>query len=1153
MKRTLFCDGWEFCKNPLGTEYDKAEGWARVDIPHDWLIYDPRGLYEDSTGWYRRKLWYIPDGKRRSLRFEGIYMDSKVYVNGVLAGGNRYGYTTFELDITDLLHEGENTVSVRADYHDPNSRWYSGAGIFRKVWLNEYAPEHIVADGVYISVDIDGNVTMTVEVERPENEAVSCLSLKAVIFEDGTGGRKSLAETFYSCTAVDKSVMPRTVIREGCRYSVNTLKLKVDSPLLWDITDPNLYHYAAALFKGEEIVDTAEGRFGFRKAEMTCDKGFFLNERHVKLHGACMHHDLGALGAAVNRYAIKRQLEKLREMGVNAIRTSHNPPSVELLELADETGFMILDEAFDMWELQKTEYDYGRFFAECAEKDVASWVRRDRNHPCVIGWSIGNEIYDTHAGERGQELTSMLKMLVEQHDPRGNGFITIGSNYMHGENAQKCADILKIPGYNYAERLYAEHHAAHPDWAIYGSETSSVVQSRGIYHFPRSQPIVSEDDEQCSSLGNSAPGWAARSWEACIIPDRDAEYCAGQFLWTGFDYIGEPTPYATKNSYFGQYDTAGFAKDSAYVFRSAWTSWKRAPFVHIFPYWDFNEGELIDIRVASNAPRVELYFNGELTAAQDFDRKTCTQLTLDAQLAYTKGELLAIARDDKGNELCRDVQRSFGDTAEIRLTPDKTSLKANGRDMIFVDISAYDKDGNFVANANDRVTVEVSGAGRLVGLDNGDPTDYDSYKGVSRRLFSGKLLAMIAAKNLGGDINVRVTSVGLPDAVLTLNAVEISPEEFISPGSPFGEENKPVPNDFGIPDDEKPIRRIEISGSEKSFTADRRELTFGYRLLPENTTYRDIVFRLTNASGIDTNIGRIKCFDENSVTVECIGDGEMYLRAQAKNGTDKFHLISSVRLTAEGIGSASADPYRKVMGGAYSLANGRVTPGIQKGVNLRNGAWCGYEALDFGETGSDTVTMSIFANYNSPVRIQLWDGTPDNGELLGDFEYYKRPIWLVCQEETFVLKKPLRGMHTLSITSRFDLDVKSFVFEKRTKETAEIFAASADNIYGDRFTREEEAVTGIGNNVNLCFGAFDFSSFKPKKLLLKGRSALPVNSINLLFKGEDGSEKRSLCEFEGAKDYTVRAFPTEGLCGKGTLEFVFLPGSDFDFMSFRFE
>ena len=478
-----------------------------------------------------------------------------------------------------------------------------------------------------------------------------------------------------------------------------------------------------------------------------------------------------------------------------------------------------------------------------------------------------------------------------------------------------------------------------------------------------------------------------------------------------------------------------------------------------------------------------------------------------------------MAYDDKGNELCRDVQRSFGDAAALFLAPDKTELKADGSDMIFVEISALDANGTFVADANNRVKVEVSGAGRLVGLDNGDSTDYDSYKGISRRLFG---------------------------------AVEISPEEFTAP-CPFSYENKPCANDFDIPDDEIPIRRIDITGDEKNFAAERRELTFGLKILPENATQRDIVMRVTNVVGITSNLAVIKSFDENSVTVECCGDGEFYLRAQAKNGTDKFHVISAVKLTASGLGKAFSDPYSMIMGGLFSLGEGRVTHGIQQGVNLRDGAWCGFEKVDFGSIGSDTVTLPIFANYATPVRFQIWDGTPENGELLGDFEYSKKPVWLTYQEETYKLKKTLRGIHTISLKTEFCLDIQGFVFERRQKESAELFAANAENIYGDRFTVGEDAVTGIGNNVNICFGSFDFTEKAPESFVIKGRSKLISNSINLLYKNEDGSEVRVLAEFAGTEDYTERSFSAEGIKGRGTVELVFLPGSDIDLMSLRFE
>lgn len=1151
-EKLLLCDKWEFSKNPIGTEYSDKLEWRPVDIPHDWLIEDTKNLYETSTGWYRRKIIVNDDSRRTAIRFEGVYMDCKVYVNGILAGEWKYGYTTFEFDITDLLKNGENLIAVRVDHREPNSRWYSGAGIYRKVWLERYEQTHILSDGVYISADIDGTVTVVTEAERPENEKIRGYSVRTSVYGSEDDMSQPIACTEYSCTAVDKSTMPQTVVRENCRYSVNTQTLKLEDPILWDIDAPHLYVCVIELLKDGNVIDRQTVKFGIRKTEFTCDRGFFLNGRHVKLHGCCEHHDLGALGAAVNKNAIRRKLEKLRGMGINAIRTSHNPPAVELLELADEMGFLILDEGFDMWELKKTEYDYARFFPDWIEKDVSSWVRRDRNHPCIIGWSIGNEIYDTHADERGQEVTALLKSLVQRHDPMGNGYVTIGSNYMSSENAQKCADILKVAGYNYAERLYGEHHKAHPDWKIYGSETSSVVQSRGIYHFPLEQAILSEDDEQCSALGNSAPVWAAKSYEECIIPDRDAEYCAGQFIWTGFDYIGEPTPYSTKNSYFGQIDTAGFYKDSAYVFRSAWTDCKTAPFVHIFPYWDFTEGEIIDVRVASNAPRIELYLNGEKVAEQDFDRLHGKDITLNTKLAYTKGVLLAIACDENGNEIARDIQRSFGDTAELRLTPDKTSLKADGEDLIFIDISAYDADGNFVANANNRAFVSVSGAGRLVGLDNGDSTDYEQYKGVSRRLFSGKLLAIVAAKNESGEINVKVTSPSLPDSELTLTAEKAEVSEVVCRLS----ENTAREFDCINADNDIPVRKIELLSESRSFTPDKKEIRFEAKCYPANTVYGgEIDYRVTSVNGIDSNLAEIISVDGNFVTVKCKGDGEFYLRALCKNGTDKYHIISAVRLTGEGLGNAVIDPYELVMGGLYTISGGNVSNGIQHGAGFGvGGGYFGFENVDFGEVGSDVITLPIFANCSTPVRIRIYDGIPnEGGELLDDLEYFIPPIWLTYQSKSYKLSKVLRGVHTIVFESEQAYDVQGFVFEKRAKETAELLAVNCESIYGDKFKVEKDAVTGIGNNVTLDFGEFDFTQKQPCKLTVTGRSALPVNSIHIIFSGEQGEEKRVLAEFCGSEDYVPREFPIENISGKVKVSFAFLPGSNFDFRSFRFE
>ncbi len=1142
-------NGWEFAETALGTEYSESLPWEPVTIPHDRLIYNTNDLYKDFTGWYRRKLTVPNDGNRTSLRFEGVYMDSKVYVGGVLAGEWKYGYTTFELDITDLLHEGENLLTVRLDHRSPNSRWYSGAGIYRNVWLRRFGPVHFLPDGIYVSADTTGNITVTAEVELPEDMPVGDLELCTVIY-DGRG--EKLLVRSDGCIAADKSTLSPVLVREGCRYSVTTQTLHLNDPKLWDIYSPNLYTCEVMLLKSAEdgsedgvLLDCGRTVFGFRSVKMTPDKGFFLNGRQLKLHGVCEHHDLGALGAAVNRSAIRRKLKKLREMGVNAIRTSHNPPAVELMELADEMGFLILDEAFDMWEMPKTEYDYARFVKEWRERDVAAWVRRDRNHPSLIGWSIGNEIYDTHASERGQEITSILNALVKQHDPRGNGFITIGSNFMSSENARRCTDILKIAGYNYAERLYDEQHADHPDWCIYGSETSSVVQSRGVYHFPFSEPILTEDDEQCSALGNSAPGWAAKSWEACIIPDRDREYCAGQFIWTGFDYIGEPTPYSTKNSYFGQFDTAGFAKDSAYVFRAAWTDYRTAPFVHIFPYWDWSEGEQIDVRVASNAPRVELFLNDEKVAEGDFDRAHGDKITLDTTLTYTRGELLAVAYDENGSEIARDVRRSFGDTAELRMTTDRTSAPVGSGELFFIEIAAYDKYGEHVANANDRVHVEVTGAGKLIGLDNGDSTDYEQYKGTSRRLFSGKLLAIVAPDTKAGAVCVKLSS---PTGITSELELEVT-DGHADEG--FTANTHTVPE---CPDDmtDIPVRRIDLSPAHREFTPERREITVSFRCLPENASYSgEVDFRITTVNGIDSNCAVIKERRENAVVLEARGDGEFYLRALCKNGTERYHVLSAVRFTASGLGSAMTDPYEKVMGGLYTLSGGNVTVGLKHGAGIgTGGGWFGFEGVDFGTVGSDTVTIPLFANYSTPVRIRVYDGTPENGELLGDLEYALEPKWLTYQPMTYKLSKVLRGVHTLSFASDLGYDVEGFVFERRAKETAELPAGTAMNIYGDAYTVEGDEVTGIGNNVILDFGEFDFAE-PPKTLYITGRSALPLNSVNVIFTCADG-EKRMLCEFEQADEYTERAFEVSGISGVQSVSFVFLPGSSFDMKSIRF-
>lgn len=1144
--KTLFCDNWEFSKTNLGTEYSDKLSWTRVDIPHDYLIGNTKNLYETSTGWYRKRFGYVkkPD-TIVSVRFEGVYMDCTVYVNGKSAGEWKYGYSTFEFEISDLLVDGENLITVRVNYQSPNSRWYSGAGIYRNVWLKEAPRVHIVPDGVYISTE-GGEVTVSTEVMRPEGTENRFSVRQRIVSLEG----KTAGENTCALSALDIEAVPAVIRKKGYSYSAAVQKIKVENAARWDIDSPVLYTMITELLDGDKVIEAESCRFGFREIKFTCDKGFFLNGRHVKIHGSCEHHDLGALGSAQNKTALRRRLMQLREMGVNAIRTSHNMPSAELMEAADEMGFLVLSEGFDMWERAKTEFDYSRFFKEWAAIDTAAWVRRDRNHPSVIGWSIGNEIYDVHADERGQEINSMLAANVRLHDPRRNGYITSGSNYLEWENAQKCTDLFKLAGYNYGERLYEKQHARHPDWMIYGSETCSVVQSRGVYHFPLSRTVLADDDEQCSALGNSTTGWAAPNTEGCIIPDRDAEYCAGQFIWSGFDYIGESTPYSTKNSYFGQIDTAGFRKDSSYIFQSEWTDYKEKPVIHIFPYWDFSEGQEIDVRVTTNAPFAELFFNGKSLGRKHIDHLHGTELTANYLLPYKKGELSAVGYDEDGQEIARETQRSFGDTARLVLKPDKERMCADGRDLIFVEISAEDNEGNFVANANNRVNVEVKGQGRLVGLDNGDSTDFEQYKGKSRRLFMGRLLAIVAAKTIEGEITVRVSSPALPDCEIKLYSEDAGGAAGVS----AVEENTDFKPDSALGYDEIPVRKIEFCAPALKLDDNRREIKVQVNVYPQNASYKEeIEFRITNEVGIASNLAEIKSAKKGVVTVKAKGDGRFYLRALCKNGTDKYRVLSAVQMDAEGLGAVSFNPYDFVIGGLYTLCSkGKVGNGIERGAGFEGeNAWFGFENTDFGRVGSDTVTVPIYANCTTPVGIKFYDGIPDKGgELIGDFVYHEPPEWLTYKPNTFKLSKVLKGVHTLVMMSSDRYHVKGFSFEKPDAEFMIHKAAEFEKIYGDSFKVEDEYVTGIGNNVVLDFGEFDFDT-PPASIVISGKSELPLNSIHINFKNEEN--RRIIAEFEGCNQYTERRFPLEGISGKGALSFTFLPGSSFDFGWFRFD
>jgi len=1119
----LFCGGWLFTETDIAASLcDSAPAdavWHEVDIPHDWLIGDTAKFTVSSAGWYSKTFDFHPQQCERTfIKFDGVYMDSAVFVNGSLAGEWKYGYTGFEFDITDLLRDGENNILVRCRYDVPNSRWYSGAGIYRNVWLVTVGELYIPTDGVYISTSkTESGFDVTVSAET---------SIPGFTFR-------------HTLTAPDGAI---AAVSEGGAEQV----FPVASPALWSTEEPNLYTLTTELLdQNGQAADCVRNPVGFRWTRFDCNEGFFLNGVHMKLNGVCQHHDLGCLGAAVNREALRRQIKILQDMGCNAIRTSHNPAAVELLELCDEMGVMVYSEIFDMWERPKTPHDYARFFNEWAQRDVASWVRRDRNHPCVIMWSIGNEIYDTHADAvRGGEITSMLKAEVKKHDHRGNCPVSFASNFMAWENSQKCADLLDLVGYNYGEFCYEEHHSKYPHWIIYGSETASLAQSRGIYHFPYEQSVLTDDDGQCSALGNCRTSWGALSTEHCVAYERNTKYSLGQFIWSGFDYIGEPTPYNTKNSYLGHIDTAGFPKDSYYVLKAGWTDYRTSPMVHLYPYWDFNEGQLIDVRACTNAPRVELFLNDRSLGAADVDLVNGIELGGTWKVPYEKGTITAIAYDENGSEIARDSRSSFGDAAVTVLTPDKTELRADGQDLIFVEITAADADGNSVDNANHRVTVKVSGAGRLVGLDNGNSKDYESYKAVSRRLFSGKLLAVIAAKNQSGDISVTVSSEGLPDAHLSLTALPSGTAD--STTALHHCEGGEVTGDI-------PVRKIELvcSGS-RSMNPDNTETEVTCILHPANATYDDIEWRATNAGGITTNIASITP-DGRTAHIKALGDGEFRVRCGIRNGGETIDLYSQTEFEITGMGDATINPYEMVCGALFTRSSEDIGTGIERGFSTTrdNDCWACFDNVDFGDYGSDEITLPLFCLDNDPLPIEIWEGTPDDGELVASVIYQKESIWNTYQSETYKLPRRLRGITSISLRLGRKTHVAGFCFKKYTKAFTCLSALENDSVSGDSFTVAQDAVTGIGNNVSIAFGGMDFGTEGSRTLRICGRTPLEKNTIQIRFSGDSG-EMVFLVEFPHSEDYTEQEFSIEHLTGSGKVTFVFLPGCNFDFRSFEF-
>lgn len=1127
----LFNDGWQFCLCDIGTELSALPGrhWYDVELPHDWLINDTSKLYETGEGWYRRSLPCSAEqlSGRVLLNFDGVYMNSTLFVNGKEAGSWTYGYSAFEHDITDFLHEGENELLLRVSHQSPNTRWYSGAGIFRDVMLKLRSAAYIGTNGVYIHSAPQPEGGWTTEVETDVVGEASDIRMLLEVFDPAGASMGGYGLEAHFDGGHEKF----------------TASFNSTDPELWSVDDPMLYTLKISLYSGSELLDCVNETFGYRTAEFDPDRGFLLNGEPVKLHGVCMHHDLGALGSALNEAALARQLRIMKEMGVNAIRTSHNMPARRLVQLCDEMGLLVDSEAFDMWEKPKTEFDNHRFFTEHAERDVRSWIERDRNHPCIIMWSIGNEINDT-IDPHGLDITKRLYEYVLKYDPKGNAAPTIGSNYMGNENAQKCSDVVKLAGYNYSEYLYDEHHAKYPGWVIYGSETASAVRSRGIYRFPAELPLLTGEDCQCSSLDNSVVGWgssAMKSWRL----DRDCPFCCGQFIWTGFDYIGEPTPYNTKNSYFGIVDTAGFPKDIYYFYQSVWVSPEQKKVLHIVPsYWDFIPGQEIDVLIYSNARDVELFLNGKSIGSHVMELETSQDMRAHFKVPFEPGVLRVVGHFADGSE-CSEVLHTPSDPAAVVLTSDKETLLADGRDIAFVEISTVDVNGIPVGNARNLIRVEVSGAGRLVGLDNGDSTDYDSYKGDNRRLFSGKLLAMIESTLEPGEITVRAYSEGLENAELRLvseNCGEVSGVSVVT-------ENK-FPAVCRAYTGEVPARLLLPEVDVNSFDPERRSAEIRAKLLPENCTYDDISWSVVRRNGVESSLAQVEGSGRSAV-VTAKGDGEFFVRAMVHNGAEHPQVIADIPFTAEGLGAAVRDAYSFISASTLDSSN-VPTNIIEDGAlsNFDGRTVMTYSDIDFGKTGSQIISLSVGTCFDMPVEV--WEGTPDDGKLICRVDFGNNGHWCGFAGQDFALAERLTGVRTISVVidSRVIFGGFSFVPIERAYDTN--WVGEADSVYGDDYRIDGRRVADIGNNVIINYEGLDFGEDGSEALIISGETGNPMNQIQLRYTPAGGAQKTVLLEFQqdGGRE---QRFDIPKLSGLNDVSFVFMPGSRFDFDWFRFE
>lgn len=801
--------GWKFTREDAA-EFSKTgfddSAWQDVTVPHDWAIYGPFSIHNDKQniaitqdgqkeamehagrtgglpfvgpGWYRLS-FEVPEfeaGKSCKLVFDGAMSHANVYVNGEHAAYWPYGYNSFIVDATSYLKPGQvNELAVRLENYNESSRWYPGAGLYRNVHLVVTQEAYVPEWGTQIITEEIGpehaDVTQSTEFVVPSGKTFSDYRIHTQIF-DPQGNLA--AENQKNGTKYDSNVFEQDFL--------------IENPQLWTVDTPNLYTSVSKVYEGDVLKDEYRSVFGIRTLSYKGDEGFFLNGEKVVFKGVCNHHDLGPLGGIANEAGIRRQVRILKDMGCNAIRTSHNMPAPELVKACDEMGMMLMAETFDEWITAKVENGYNRHFVEWAEKDLVNLIRHFRNSPAVVMWCVGNEVPDQWPGDKGAKISLWLQNICHREDPTRP--VTMGMDQPQNVVYNNMAAIFDIPGFNYRPHWYQESYSKLPQRLILGSETASTVSSRGVYKFPVERKSMAKyPDHQASSYDVEHCAWSNLP-EDDFIQHEDLPYCIGEFVWTGFDYLGEPTPYysdwPSHSSLFGIIDLAGLPKDRFYLYRSHWN--KNAETLHILPHWTWKgrEGEVTPVFVYTNYPSAELFINGKSQGRRTKDMSVTVHNSADSlstatfrrqqryrlmwmDTVYEPGTVKVVAYDADGNAVAEREIRTAGKPYRIVLEPDRNAIKADGKDLSFVTVKVVDKEGNLCPMADNEISFKVKGVGSYRAGANGNPASLEPFQRPQMKVFNGMMTAIVSSSEEPGEIILEASAKGLKKAVLKISS-----------------------------------------------------------------------------------------------------------------------------------------------------------------------------------------------------------------------------------------------------------------------------------------------------------------------------------------------------------------------------------------------